>query len=102
DRAPQRVAPGCSRRFVEPLLALARFLDRWPDGVVLVGMRDGRCDRARFRRAADDDRRMRLLHGLRPDVVCFGPVARDLGELAVELVEPLALRRERESIGGVL
>src|SRR4051794_19596774 len=102
DRVPERLAPGVRRRLVEPLLALASLLHRRPHGVVLVGVPDGRGDGARLRGATDDDRRPRLLERLRPDVVGVGPLPDDLGKLAVELVEPAALRAELEAIALVL
>ena len=54
--------------------------------------RDGGANGARLRAAADDDRRARLLQRLRPDRPARRPVPDDLGELPVELVQPLARR----------
>ena len=42
------------------------------------------------------------MNRLRPDVVGIRPLANDLGELRVELVEPLAQGREREAVCAVL
>src|SRR5581483_8269160 len=102
DREAQRFAAGARRRVVDALLPLPRLAHRRSDGVVLVGMRDGGGNGARLRAAADDDRRARPLHWLRPHVVGGRPLTRDLHELTVELVETRALRAEREAVRLVL
>ena len=101
-RVDERVASCLPRSRVEDLLALARLVDRREDRVVLVGETHRCAHGARLRGAADDDRRSRLLQRLRPDVVGRRPLARDLLELPVELVEALARRQEREAVGVVL
>ena len=68
--------PAAAGGVVEDAAALARLVDSREDGVVLVGERDRGPHRARLRASADDDRRPRLLHRLRPDVAAVRPLAR--------------------------
>src|SRR5262249_33003186 len=102
DRERERIAPGVVRGTVDRASALARLVDAGERGVVLVRVADRELDSAGPRAAADDDPRPRLLQRLRPRVALLGPVAVDLAELALELVEALARRRERKAVGLVL
>src|SRR5205085_4899462 len=68
-REPQRLASGFAGGGVDDLAALARLIDTREDRVVLVRPAHRGAHRARLRGAADDDRRARLLHRLRPDVI---------------------------------
>src|SRR5206468_12289053 len=101
-REAKRFAARRSCGLVEDVLALARLVQRGRNGVVLVGVRNGRPDGAWLRPAADDDRRPGLLQRLGLELGCGRPVADERRELPVELVEPLAKRREGETVGLVL
>src|SRR3954447_17258362 len=57
----RRVAPRALARVVEPLLALARFVERPEDAVVLVGVPHGGAGRARLGAPADEDRQPRAV-----------------------------------------
>ena len=101
-REDQRLAARLAGRVVEDLPPLAGGLERRKDRVVLVGEAHGCAHPAWFRRAADDDRRARLLHRLRPRPALGRPLAVDLLELPLELVEALAGRGEGQAVGLVL
>ena len=110
-----RVTSFALARFVERLACGDVVLERRADHVVLVG-EARRGDRgAGLRAAADDQRRVRVLHGLRErraiDEVVVLALERDvlLGpepvhdlDLLGEVLEPLAQRRKREPEGLVL
>ncbi len=100
ERERERLAPGGARRLVDPLAPLPAFLRRGEGRVVLVGVAHGGADGARLRRAADDEPRPG--RRLRPHALVGVPVPRHDLELPLQLVHPLADRREREPVGLVL
>ena len=75
---------------------------RRPDGVVLVGVADGGATVRGFACPPTMIGGRGCWSGFGQTPSASRPVADDLGELPVELVEPLPLRREREAVGLVL
>src|SRR5207248_8375766 len=84
--------PGVAIRFAEGVVearaALAQVVDGREGRVVLVGPASGWPQRAGLRRAADDQRRVRLLNGTRK--------GREAAELVVTALEVELLLRPRE------
>ena len=103
DREPERLASGRAGGVGDDPIAVARLLDGRSDGVVLV--REPDCGLRRYEALRMPPTMIGgrgLLKRLGPDVVGLGPLAVDLGELPLELVDALANREERKSVGQVI